>query len=287
MEKRETLGSRLGFILLSAGCAIGVGNVWRFPYITGQYGGGAFVLFYLLFLLILGVPIMTMEYAMGRATQRSILPAYRMLEKPGTKWHRMSYLAMAGNYVLLMYYSVVSGWILYYAVQMGLGTFAGMGMEEIAQVYANMNASPSILLVCMGIVVAITAFVCSMGLKSGVESVTKFMMIALLLIMVALGIRSVLLPGAGEGISFYLKPDFARMKEAGIWNCMYAARASLRSPSAWAAWRSSEVTLTAESAFSGRPLRLRSSTPLSQSPQDSSSSPPALPTASARMPAQA
>ena len=223
MEKRETLGSRLGFILLSAGCAIGVGNVWRFPYITGQYGGGAFVLFYLLFLLILGVPIMTMEYAMGRATQRSILPAYRMLEKPGTKWHRMGYLAMAGNYVLLMYYSVISGWILYYAVQMGLGTFAGMGMEEITQVYANMNASPSILLVCMGIVVAITAFVCSMGLKSGVESVTKFMMIALLLIMVVLGIRSVLLPGAGEGISFYLKPDFARMKEAGIWNCMYAA----------------------------------------------------------------
>ena len=223
MDKRETLGSRLGFILLSAGCAIGVGNVWRFPYITGQYGGGFFVLIYILFLLILGIPIMTMEYAMGRATKRSILPAYRMLEPKGSKWHIMGYLSMAGNYVLLMYYSVISGWILYYAYLMIRGTFAGKSTEEIETIYSGMMASPKILVICMLVVVAITAFVCSMGLKNGVESVTKFMMIALLLIMVVLGIRSVTLPGASEGLSFYLKPNAENMKKAGIWNCMYAA----------------------------------------------------------------
>lgn len=223
MEKRETLGSRLGFILLSAGCAIGVGNVWRFPYITGQYGGGFFVLTYILFLIILGIPVMTMEYAMGRASQRSILPAYRMLEKKGTKWHLMGYLAMAGNYVLLMYYSVISGWILYYAVQMGLGRFSGLDTDGIAAVYTQMIASPKILVTSMLIVVVVTAVVCSMGLKNGVESVTKFMMIALLAIMVALGIRSLTLPGAEEGISFYLKPNRERIQEAGLWNCMYAA----------------------------------------------------------------
>jgi len=137
MKERETLGSRLGFILLSAGCAIGVGNVWRFPYITGQYGGGFFVLVYVLFLAILGIPIMTMEYAMGRATKRSILPAYRLLEPKGSHWHLMGYLSMAGNYVLLMYYSVVSAWIFYYAYLMMKGTFLGLDTAQVEGVPAD------------------------------------------------------------------------------------------------------------------------------------------------------
>jgi NSS family neurotransmitter:Na+ symporter len=223
MKERETLGSRLGFILLSAGCAIGVGNVWRFPYITGQYGGGIFVLIYILFLLLLGIPIMTMEYAIGRASKRSILPAYRMLEPKGSKWHLMGYLSMAGNYVLLMYYSVISGWILHYAVQMILGRFEGLGTEAVGAVFAEMMGSPTILVTDMLIIVFITAAICSQGLKRGVESVTKVMMIALLVLMLVLGIRSLMLPGAAEGLSFYLMPNVENMKKAGLWNCMYAA----------------------------------------------------------------
>lgn len=223
MEKRETLGSRLGFILLSAGCAIGIGNVWRFPYITGKYGGGFFVLIYIVFLLILGIPIMTMEYSMGRASRRSILPAYRMLEKKGTKWHLMGYLSMAGNYVLLMFYSVVSGWILYYAFQMAAGRFEGKSTVEITAVYAHMISSPVILTGFMLIIVLITAVICSNGLQGSVEKVTKVMMIALILIMVVLGIRSLTLPGAGKGFSFYLKPSVSNIKKAGVWNVMYAA----------------------------------------------------------------
>lgn len=223
MEKRETLGSRLGFILLSAGCAIGIGNVWRFPYITGKYGGGFFVLIYIVFLLILGIPIMTMEYSMGRASRRSILPAYRMLEKKGTKWHLMGYLSMAGNYVLLMFYSVVSGWILYYAVQMAAGRFDGKSTVEITSVYAHMISSPAILTGFMLIIVLITAVICSNGLQGSVEKITKFMMIALILIMIVLGTRSLTLPGAGKGFSFYLKPSISNIKKAGVWNVMYAA----------------------------------------------------------------
>lgn len=223
MKQRETLGSRLGFILLSAGCAIGVGNVWRFPYITGQYGGGIFVLIYVIFLLLLGVPVLTMEYAMGRASHRSILPAYRMLEPKGTRWHVMGYLAMAGNYVLLMYYSVISGWILYYTVLMARGVFAGLDTEAIAAIFDGMMASPGIMTVSLLIIVLGTAVVCGMGLQTGVEKVTKVMMIALLVLMVLLGIRSCLLDGASEGIAFYLMPSTEHMQKAGLWNCMYAA----------------------------------------------------------------
>lgn len=223
MKERETLGSRLGFILLSAGCAIGVGNVWRFPYITGQYGGGFFVLVYVLFLAILGIPIMTMEYAMGRATKRSILPAYRLLEPKGSHWHLMGYLSMAGNYVLLMYYSVVSAWIFYYAYLMMKGTFLGLDTAQVEAIYGGMMGSPRILVLVMLVVVVLTAVICSMGLKKGVESITKFMMMALLALMVILGIRSLLLPGSMEGISFYLKPNLANMEKDGIWNAVYAA----------------------------------------------------------------
>ena len=222
-RERETLGSRLGFILLSAGCAIGIGNVWRFPYITGQYGGGFFVLIYILFLLILGIPLLTMEYAVGRASRKSILPAFCTLEKPGTKWHLWGYIAMAGNYVLLFFYSVVSGWMLYYAYLMAAGTFTGKTTDEITGIFQHMMGSPKIQIVSMLIVVLMTAVICSIGLQKSVESVTKVMMVALLLIMVALGIRSLSLPGGGEGFAFYLKPSLARAKEAGIFNVVYAA----------------------------------------------------------------
>ncbi|WP_194610973.1 sodium-dependent transporter [Clostridium vitabionis] len=223
METRETLGSRLGFILLSAGCAIGIGNVWRFPYITGQYGGGLFVLIYIIFLILLGIPLMTMEYSVGRASRRSIYPAFRKLEKTGTKWHIWGYFAMAGNYVLLFFYSVVSGWILYYAYLMASGQLENVAVEKIDAIFAGMMGSPEILVTCELIVVAITAVICGIGLQKSVESVSKVVMIALLAIMVILGLRSLTLPGAAEGVAFYLKPDLSRAREAGIGNVIYAA----------------------------------------------------------------
>ena len=155
MKARENLGSRLGFILLSAGCAIGIGNVWRFPYMAGQNGGGLFVLIYLLFLVILGIPVMTMEYAMGRSTRKSILSAYRELEPKGSKWHIMGYFAIAGNYVLLMFYSIVSGWILHYFYRMVTGTFVGADSDRIAAVFSDMMGSPSTLITFMVITMAI------------------------------------------------------------------------------------------------------------------------------------
>lgn len=226
MQERESLGSRLGFILLSAGCAIGIGNVWRFPYITGQYGGGFFVLIYILFLIIMGIPIITMEYSVGRATRKSILPAFRMLEPKGTKWHLWGYVAMAGNYVILMFYSVVSGWLLYYFFRMVRGDFVGAGTKQIESMFQEMMGTPHILIVSMLIVMIMTTTVCALGLQGSVEKVSKVMMIALLLIMVVLGIRSVTLPGAAKGISFYLKPDLQKATRGGaigLWNTVYAA----------------------------------------------------------------
>ncbi len=223
MNSRESLGSRLGFILLSAGCAIGIGNVWRFPYMVGQNGGGLFVLLYLIFLLILGVPVMTMEYSIGRATRKSILSAYKQLEPKGSKWHIMGYFAIAGNYVLLMFYSIVSGWILYYFCLMISGRFIGAGTEEIAAEFENMMASPSILLLFMLITMVITVVTCSVGLQNGVEKITKIMMMSLIAIMIVLGINSLRLPGAAEGISFYLKPNFENVEKVGLGNVVYGA----------------------------------------------------------------
>ncbi len=226
MEKRESLSSRLGFILLSAGCAIGIGNVWRFPYITGQYGGGFFVLIYIICLLALGIPVLTMEYAVGRASRTSILPAFRKLEKPGTKWHIWGYFAMAGNYVILFFYSVVSGWILYYAFRMFTGAFEGTAEESAAaaeRTFHEMMASPKILIVSMLIVVAITAVVCSIGLQNSVEKVSKVIMLALLLLMIVLGVRSLTLNGSSRGLAFYLKPNAASIRENGLFNVVYAA----------------------------------------------------------------
>ena len=223
MKERENLGSRLGFILLSAGCAIGLGNVWRFPYITGQYGGGFFVLIYLCFLCLMGIPIITMEYAVGRASHRSIYPAFKTLEKPGTKWHIWGWFAMAGNYVLLMYYSVISGWILYYLWLLLSGTFDGATTEKVQSVFDGMMGSPAILVGFMLLVVLMTMLICSAGLQQSVEKITMVMMIALILIMIALAIFSLMLPGGAPGLSFYLKPNLQNMENAGFGQVVYAA----------------------------------------------------------------
>jgi NSS family neurotransmitter:Na+ symporter len=223
MKERESLGSRLGFILLSAGCAIGIGNVWRFPYMVGENGGGIFVLFYVLFLLILGVPIMTMEYSMGRTSRKSILPAYKMLEKEGSKWHIMGYVAVAGNFLLLMFYSVVSGWMLRYFVLMVTGAFDNADTAEVQGIYKSMMESPIIMIVFMVITMAITVVICSAGLQNGVEKITKIMMIALICIMIVLGINSLILPSAKEGIAFYLMPNMDNVKAVGFGKVLYAA----------------------------------------------------------------
>lgn len=221
--ERERLGSRLGFILLSAGCAIGIGNVWKFPYMVGQYGGGAFVLCYLFFLIILGIPVMTIEFALGRASRKSPVKLYHELERPGQKWHLHGYAAMAGNYLLMMFYTTVAGWMLHYFFFMAGGTFAGTDVEAIGSIFGNMLADPFGMIGFMAAVVLLGFFVCSRGLQNGLEKVNKFMMLALLAIMVILAINSALLKGSGEGLRFYLLPDFDRMSDLGIGNVMSGA----------------------------------------------------------------
>ena len=213
----------MGFILLSAGCAIGIGNVWRFPYIAGLYGGGVFVLFYLFFLIIMGVPVMTMEFAVGRASRKSIVRSFQELEKPGQKWHINGYLGMAGNYLLMMFYTTVTGWMLYYFYQMMTGKFEGKSTEQVGEMFQNMLADPVVLTVTMVIIVAAGIFICSRGLQKGVERITKMMMSLLLLIIVVLAVHSCTLPGGAEGLKFYLLPDFQRMKEVGVWETIIAA----------------------------------------------------------------
>ena len=223
MKEREKLASRLGFIFLSAGCAIGLGNVWRFPYITGQYGGAAFVLIYILFLLLLSGPIMVMEFAVGRGSGKSVAKSFHVLEPVGTKWHIFSYFAMAGNYLLIMFYSTISGWVIAYLYKMLRGEFTGKSSEEIAQIFADLTVDPVQCVFWMIVIVSIGCAVCALGLQNGVEKITKVMMSALLAVMLILAIRSVTLSGGGEGIKFYLIPDFHRMREAGIVNAIYAA----------------------------------------------------------------
>ena len=218
--ERETLKSRLGFILLSAGCAIGIGNVWKFPYIAGQGGGGAFVLFYLIFLVILGLPIMTMEFAVGRASRKSPVRAYQALEKPGQKWHIHGYFTLIGCYLLMMFYTTVAGWMLHYFYMTAVGKLAGLNAEQVAGKFTEMLASPATMTFWMVFVVVVSILVCAKGLQSGLERVTKGMMIALLLIMVVLAVNSLFMPGAKEGLSFFLVPDFARMQEVGVVNTL-------------------------------------------------------------------
>lgn len=221
--QREQLGSRLGFILLSAGCAIGIGNVWKFPYVTGQYGGGAFVLFYVFFLLILGLPIMTMEFAVGRASRKSPVRAYHVLEKPGQKWHLHGYAAMAGNYGLMMFYTTVAGWMLHYFYLMASGRFTGTDTAGVNSLFDEMLGQPLAMGGYMILVVLLGFGVCSIGLQKGLERITKVMMIALLIIMVILAFNSILLKGGSAGLAFYLKPDFKRMAEIGIGTTIVAA----------------------------------------------------------------
>ena len=209
--EREKLGSRLGFILLSAGCAIGVGNVWKFPWMAGQYGGGAFVLIYLIFLVILGLPVMTMEFSLGRASQSSPVMLYQKLQKPGQKWHLHGYAALIANFLLMMFYSSVTGWILYYFVSFISGNLTGITNEASQSLFGSMLSSPNITVGFMVIVVVLGFLILSVGLQNGVERVTKYMMIALLFLMIVLAINSFTLSGAKEGLSFYLKPELSKI----------------------------------------------------------------------------
>lgn len=221
--QREKFGSRLGFILISAGCAIGLGNVWRFPYITGKYGGAAFVLIYLVFLVLLGLPIMVMEFAVGRASQASVAMSFDRLEPLGTKWHWYKWFGMAGNYLLMMFYTTIGGWILLYVFKMAGGEFEGKNADEIAGVFGNLMEKPGLMTICMILVVAVCFGIVCMGLQKGVEKITKKMMLLLLALMVILAIRSATLPGAGEGIRFYLLPDFKKAAESGMKEVIFAA----------------------------------------------------------------
>ena len=221
--KREKFGSRLGFILISAGCAIGLGNVWRFPYITGQYGGAAFVLIYLFFLLVLGLPIMVMEFAVGRASQASVALSFDKLEPKGTKWHWYKYFGMAGNYLLMMFYTTIGGWMLLYLCKMLKGDFHGKNAEQIQGIFGDLMGKPVLMTVFMMIVVIFCFSVCSLGVQKGLEKITKYMMILLLALLVVLAIRSATLPGAENGLSFYLVPDFQKVKDAGVMQVVFAA----------------------------------------------------------------
>ena len=223
MKEREKFSSRLGFILISAGCAIGLGNVWRFPYITGLYGGAAFVLVYLVCLVILGLPIMAMEFSVGRASQKSVASSFRELEPKGTKWHIFSYFAMAGNYLLMMFYTTICGWMLAYFFKMAKGDFVGATTEKVGEIFGALTASPTEMLIWMLVSVIIGFGICSLGLQKGVEKITKVMMSSLLVIMLVLVVRAVTLPGAADGLKFYLMPDFGKMVEAGVGNVVVAA----------------------------------------------------------------
>ena len=223
MEQRERLASRLGFILLSAGCAIGIGNVWKFPYMVGQFGGGAFVLVYIFFLVVMGVPVMTMEFALGRASQKSPAKIFNELEPKGSKWHWYGIVALIGNVILMMFYTTVSGWMLQYFVKTAKGDFVGLSADGVATEFGNMLADPVTLLIYTTITIIIGFFINSIGVQKGLEKITKWMMIALLIIMVILAINSMFLEGGAEGLKFYLIPDLGRMKDAGIVNVIVGA----------------------------------------------------------------
>ncbi len=221
--QRERLGSRIGFILLSAGCAIGIGNVWKFPYITGRNGGGIFVLIYLFFLFAMGLPVMTMEFALGRASQKSPARMYQELEPKGSKWHFHGYAALMGNVVLMMCYTCLTGWMVQYFVDMARGVFVDLDAAGIAQQFSNMTSSTGTMVCYTLLAVAMGAIVCSFSLQKGLERISKWMMSALLIIMVFLAVYSCTLDGAAEGLKFYLLPSWERFTEAGVGNVIVAA----------------------------------------------------------------
>ena len=223
MENREKFSSRIGFLLISAGCAIGLGNVWRFPFITGQYGGAAFVLIYLFFLIILGLPILVMEYAVGRASQKSIARSFQVLEPKGTKWHWYSYVGMAGNYLLMMFYTTVAGWMISYFFKMLKGDFVGKNPAQVENTFGTMLSDPKAQIFWMLVVIALGFLVCSLGLQNGVEKITTVMMSCLFIVILVLIARSVTLDGASAGLKFYLIPDFAAVKKQGVMTVVSAA----------------------------------------------------------------
>lgn len=222
--EREKFASRLGFILISAGCAIGLGNVYRFPITTGAYGGAAFVLVYIAFLILLGLPIMTVELSVGRASQRSIATSFDVLEKDGQKWHFMKYLGIAGNYILMMFYTCIAGWMLIYFVKYLNGSIMSYhGGEALGGVFVDMITNTGLIIGTTFAVILICFAICALGLQNGVEKITKVMMAMLLFLMIGLTVYSCTLPNAGEGLSFYLIPSFEKMKEAGVWTVISAA----------------------------------------------------------------
>ena len=223
MEKRESFGTRLGFILVSAGCAVGLGNVWKFPYICGQNGGAAFILLYLVCLVVLGLPILICEYAVGRASRHSVAKAFSDLEPEHTNWHRFGWFGIAGNYLLMMFYTMVAGWMINYALRMLTGRLSGMETEQIAEQFTNMLASPTEMMLFMVIAVLLSFGVCSLGLQNGVERITKIMMLLLVCLMIVLAVHSLMLPNMKEGLAFYLVPDVSKFSEIGFGNVLFAA----------------------------------------------------------------
>ena len=221
--EREGFKSRLGFILVSAGCAIGIGNVWKFPYVAGQNGGGLFVLVYLLFLAVLGIPILTMELSLGRASRKSLVKAYKKLEPKGSKWHIHGWFSLAGNYLLMMFYTSVSGWMVDYGWKFATGGFKGVTAEGADKVLSDMLSNPLELTIFMAITVILGFAVCAGGVKNGLERVSKWMMIALLVLIVVLAVNSVFLENSAEGLRFYLMPDFDSIEKVGLFNIVSAA----------------------------------------------------------------
>ena len=221
--KREKFGSRIGFILVSAGCAIGIGNVWKFPYLAGEMGGAAFILIYLLFLLIMGIPVLVCEFAIGRASRYSIAEAFETLEPEGTKWHWTKWIGILGSYLLMMFYTTVAGWMLYYCFRNIRGDFAGAGTKEVEAGFSQMLGNAPVMGLWTFILIAAGFGICWFGIQNGIEKVSKVMMSVLFLIMIVLAVRSVFLEGAGEGVRFYLIPDFQKMQEIGIGNVIFGA----------------------------------------------------------------
>ncbi len=221
--KREKFGSRLGFILVSAGCAIGIGNVWKFPYMCGEFGGAAFILIYLIFLLIMGIPVMICEFAVGRGSKKSVAASYEVLEPEGSRWHISKWIGIIGCYLLMMFYTTVGGWMLYYCYRSVRGEFVGASAEAVSEGFSNMLGNVPVMTFWTILITVLGFAVCYFGIQNGIEKVSKVMMSALLIIMVVLAVHSVFMDGAGEGVEFYLVPDFAKMKEIGIGNVIFGA----------------------------------------------------------------
>ena len=221
--KREKFGSRLGFILVSAGCAIGIGNVWKFPYMCGEFGGAAFILIYLVFLLILGIPVLVCEFAVGRGSRHSVAAGFEALEPEGTRWHVMKWIGIIGSYLLMMFYTTVGGWMMYYCYRSIKGEFSGASSEAVTEGFTDMLGNVSTMTFWTILICIIGFAVCIFGIQNGIEKVSKVMMSSLLLIMIVMAVHSVFLEGAGEGIRFYLVPDFKQMQEIGIGNVIFGA----------------------------------------------------------------